>query len=161
MKRARTTLSFTAPCIQYSPTRFYCQLVNLSTRRINLAGFFRTLVWRELQTARSTFWKLQFTLTGLQLEETKKKVLQKRQREAKLPQNNPVRCILLYFKCTPCSLGSVLAKTAQGTVFLNTLPSANIRNTPMTERFSKGGDFTFQKIYEIPCSPNSLYKVKT
>ena len=116
------------------------------------------IVWRELQTARSTFWKLQFTLTALQLEETKKKVLQKRQREAKLPQNNPVRCILLYFKCTPCSLGSVLAKTAQGTVFLNTLPRANIRNTPMTERFSKGGDFTFQKIYEIPCSPTDRVK---
>ena len=30
------------------------------------------IVWRELQTARSTFWKLQFTLTAPQLKETLK-----------------------------------------------------------------------------------------
>ena len=32
---------------------------------------------------------------------------------------------------TPCSLGSVLSNTAPGTVFPDTLPRANIRNTPL------------------------------
>ena len=42
---------------------------------------------------------------------------------------NDMICRDHIFEYDPCSLGSVLGNTALGTIFLDTLPRANIRNT--------------------------------